>query len=268
MAKQNSIINLRGKVGDTVFTRGKNGYSAKPAPKKGTAAQKKKGKQPQNLRMGALNALAGQISGALKFYGYPFTPGSFYKRLMKRFHLEKSDARILLLDSLERMEVNDDYKFGELYPDMHVNAVEKKSALTVCLDLRHYPIDRKSINCFYMQVIVLMWNSADEVVIHEGKKTDWISFNDPLPLYCDIDFKKPAKASDYLVACRIVTGRNGHSTEDFPSQGIRIFTIGSFTKEGKQLLAERQAARELRQKERPVKREEVKEERVALRRRK
>ena len=97
MAKQDGLIQVKGKLGNKVFVRGKKGLdyvrsAAKEGTKRGEIAMRM-----QYNRTPFLNNLASQLNRLFEGYYRGLKSRDFYKRVHKLFRKEPLDDRLFLL---------------------------------------------------------------------------------------------------------------------------------------------------------------------------
>ena len=242
MGKQKGPVTLQGKIGDVVFTDGKFGKNAKSTPKLTEEQKKKKADLPQNKRTGYLNKLSTGIRGAVVYYADALKPGAFYSALASHFRHEKTNHRVLLLDELKDMEVHPKYQFSKICPRPGIELNISKMLYTAEVEIKDPAYKHAGSNCFYLQFILIVWNKEDNNCRHMAESTPWIQMNDKTAKYTTVKFKRTAKDTEYILACRCVLGVNGVEY-GYTQSGMQFLNIGSVTAEGKKMLEEKKAAR-------------------------
>ena len=253
MAKQKGAVKLSGKIGEVVFTDGKYGKNAKSKPKLTEEQRKKKAELPQNKRTGYLNKISSGIRNAVEYYAGALLHGEFYSGLASHFRNEKSNERLLLLAELKDLEVHPDYRFGKLCPLPGIELNISKMLYTAEVEIKDPAYKYGSSNCFYLQFILLVWNREDDNCRHMAESTPWIQITDKTAKYTTVKFKRTAKDTEYILACRCALGVNGVEY-GYTQSGMQFLNIGSVTAEGKKMLEEKKAAklaalREVKEKE-------------------
>ncbi len=214
--------------------------SNKPArPRKPVAPGSKKdeaGLKAQHSRTAELNALAGSINRVLKLYSPKIRANDFYQRLQRAFRKAGVKERLLLLWQLRNMEVNTAHQFFTLSPYPVLTIEKNRGQVVAALEVKgHINLPAQDSNCYYLQVVVCLWDKTDAAVVAVAKMTDWIPVTGGFPVY-SIDFGKHARATEYLVFVRVVCGYNRKDYEMVTLEGMQVFDVGSFTKEGNALL--------------------------------
>lgn len=237
MAKQIGALKLSGKFDDKI--------AVAQSKKKGRgyvkAASDKKMKnqsdqfKAETARTKLTNGLSSRINNIFKRAASYIKPSHFYRALNTRFRAEKSNERILLLDMLQDMEINEAYKLETLFSFPHLVAEEKPKELEVKLISDHHG-DRNDHECYFVEILVLMWNKKNDEIKYDVQKSEWIPTTAPLPVKGSFIFKRPNETTDYLIACRCVVGNNNSSPEYLTQQGIKILAVGSYGKREKELL--------------------------------
>ena len=269
MAKPTGITNFSGEVSGVVHVRSSaygNHTRSKPSVPSSKKAQE--GLKTQNTLTPAIVKLASQVRRVGKHYGKKFCPGSFYTGMMDLLRIPQSTTRILMLDALRNYEINKAYPFSRFFFRPKIDIMPLEDSLTVRLTLTEHADYHTDFNCYYLQIVAMIWNTENDDFVEEGKMTSWISVKDELPLGCDFVFAKPENAGDYLVMCHLVTGWNRESSLYFPDQGMRVVEAGSFSAASLRARADHEAARKklVEDNEAEHARKEVEGERVEMRR--
>jgi len=247
MAKvKQSIIPLTGKYGDDVVVRTKHGTHLRKTPKEHNKKYSSKFTDSKK-RTPILNNLAGEINRWTDLYYSRLKSDDFYVRVLKAFRTEPLNDRYVLLQTLQKFELNPDYPLEKL-GDCEIKITEEGDKLLIELEVKHHPSPgRYQANCYYNDLLLICWTKNDKSAMAEKWPSDWISLRDEKPVF-DFEFKKPDGANHWMLFLRQRLGKN-NSTFDINSltgEGMRVAAIGSFDKEDvsklKQLYAEREAS--------------------------
>lgn len=262
MAQQKGIINLRGKVGDMVYTIGKHGKRVRSAPTLTAEQKKAKAELPQNKKTAVFNALASTINSAVAHYASVLKPGNFYSKLHSIFRGENSDERTILLRPVQQVEINERYAFHKACPYPTVEVTVEKNAYLVDAAIE-MPRDKyRDNNSFSLEFIMLVFCKGSNSCRHSAKYSSWMLIKDRKPKYLTFRFPREAKDTDYLLACRAVFAVNCNEDGYWSSAVMRFFAGNAVTRKGLKLLADHAAARHA---DKTVKETVVEKERVAVR---
>lgn len=240
MAKAKAgLIGVEGKLGDHIFTSRKGRYGSyirqvvKPGTKKNEPALKQ-----QYSRTGFLNALASDINTMIKAHYGNFKSGRFYENLQSRFRQEPENNRLLLLQQLKGMEINDAYPLSNHGLPV-TDCIVRKTDLLVRLDVRRHPFSlTNNIDSYYYEVLAASWTKKEEPGDCERQYSEWVHTKDTLPVF-DFVFERPAGAIHWMVCVRIRLGHNEVEEESFLAEGIQIIASGSFDKREQEWLLAR-----------------------------
>ena len=127
MAKQEGPLRLSGKIGKLIHSTGGKGkaYTRQASQKK--IKNKSEKFIAEKERTALLNRLCSRINIIFKHGGKRIKPGVFYSNLGSRMREEKSCERILLLDMLRGMEVNEKYKLETIFSFPTVEVTEEEN---------------------------------------------------------------------------------------------------------------------------------------------
>ena len=216
--------------------KGKNYISKKPA-----AGNKKQ--EPalklQYQRTAFLNELAGELNGMIKDYCAFIWPSEFYQRVQSRFRKEPENIRILLLNRLLNMEVNQRNPITKLTynpPSVTLKGVEDNIILE--LSANSHPHPDSWGNCYFIEVLLLLWDDSGAPCEASVQRTNWIYNEGAYPVY-EMVFPKPDGTTDYLVAVRGSKGNDGVDFDMLGYMGMMIIEVGSFNKKSQKLLLKR-----------------------------
>jgi hypothetical protein len=239
MAKaKTGLIGIEGKLGDHIISRkGRYGSYIRQVVKPGTKKHEPALKQ-QYSRTGFLNALASDINTMVKSHCGSFKSGRFYENLQSRFRQEPENNRLLLLQQLKGMEINDAYPFSKHGLPL-TDCTARKTDLLVRLDVQRHPFSLTSdINNYYYQVLAATWTKKEEPGDCERQYSEWVHKKDALPVF-DFVFSRPTGAMHWMVCVRIRLGRNEVDEESFLADGMQIIDTGSFDKREQEWLLAR-----------------------------
>lgn len=240
MAKaKTGLIGVEGKLGDHIVTTSKSRYGStirqvvKPGTKKNEPALKQ-----QYSRTRFLNAFASDINTMMKADCGNFKSGRFYENLQRRFRQEPENNRLLLLQQLKGMEINDAYPFSNHGLPV-TDCVARKTDLQVRLDVRQHPFSlTRDIDSYYYEVLAASWTKKEEPGDCERQYSEWVHKKDVLPVF-DFVFKRAAGAIHWMVCVRIRLGHNEVEEESFLAEGMQIIAAGSFDKREQEWLLAR-----------------------------
>lgn len=124
------------------------------------------------------------------------------------------------------MEVNDDYpraKFG----DCIITGRELKNVFRIHLDSEKHPYPGEyGANCYYYELILVIWPKGKKGPTALRQASDWISFKDKTPAL-DFDFKLPQDAIHWMVCLRQYLGVNRKKIEAMVADGMQIMEVGT-----------------------------------------
>lgn len=239
MAKPNSVIKLRGKLGDQVHIDGKYGPSVRQAPKDGNKKDEA-ALEEQYSRTAYLNNLASELNRIIRAYSGSLKPTGFYQLLQKRFRKEPLNNRFMLLKQLEGMEVNSNYPLHKL-GDARVTVTTIRKKITVKLEVLYHPaayIGTYKANCYSYEVSLVCWANGDGAASHARQFGEWISLGDGLPDF-EFEFNRPADAVHWLVCLKQQAGYNEEPIPSFCAEGMQIISTGTFNKKDMELFTKR-----------------------------
>ncbi len=243
MAKQTGIINIRGKVGDAVYTGGKYGNLVRTAPELTEAQRKAKAASPQLKRIAAQNGIAGTINTAVAHYAGALKPGNFYQNLHKIFAEEVSPERTLKLRRVWNLEINENYSFAkaglfvkpEVKPEKHAYKVEAE----VYVPHEKY----RDNNSLSLEFIMIVFEKGTDECRYPVQYSDWMYIEDRTNKYISFEFPRKPKDTDYILACRAVFAVNGKEDGYWSSAVMRFLTGNAVTMKGLKLIADADAGR-------------------------
>lgn len=231
------IVKVEGKVGDNILLRGGRygphmRKAVKPGIKKDEPALKK-----EYSRTGFLNNLASEINAAIKEHCAVLKSGRFYELLLSRFRKEPINNRLLLLQTLKGMEVNEAYPFNN-HGVAEFLCNSNKQGLLVKLTVKKHPkAVRKGENCYCFEVLLLTWGMKEKTTDTACQYSEWVFQNKERPIF-DFYFERPGGAVHWLVAVRINLGSDEAATELLAADGMQLVDSGSFDKREMEWLAE------------------------------
>lgn len=212
---------------------GKN-YSSKK-PEAGLKKDEPVLKQ-QYRRTAFLNELASEINRMIKSRKGFVPSGRFYQNMQARFRKEPINNRLLILDRLKGMEINTLNRLQQISPAPAIDIKAIDDHIVVELTVTGHALPGKhNANCYFFEVVLLLWDDSGAPCQLYSKKTSWIYPEKGYPAF-DIDFQRPDGTTDYLVCVRESLGMNGREYKEMGTQGMLVAEVGSFNKKSKKLL--------------------------------
>ena len=248
MAKQRGAVGVRGKIGDTTFTDGKNGKRARQSA---TFTEKQKNdarNRPQVKRTAGLNRLGSPLRHAIRHYNYGHVSAGFWEDLLKAFREEKTNHRVLLLQKTVNMEIDFNRQFIEMCPVPR--PILKTTAKRYCFDVdisQPAKVD-EYYDCYCLQFILVVWNKKDELVRHMEEQTDWFSPKDSSLKFVTLKFLKTAEDTEWVLVCRLTQGQNSDETGYTTDCRLRIIATGTVSPESLKIIKQREAEIEAQKK--------------------
>ena len=241
MAKQRGAVGVRGKIGDTTFTDGKNGKRARQSATF-TAQQKNDARnRPQVKRTDGLNKLGSPLRHAIRHYNYGHVSTGFWRRMLEAFREEKTDHRVLLLQKTVNLEIDMERQFIESCPVPR--PIPKTTAKRYCFDVdisQPAEVD-DNYDRYFLQFIMIVWNKKDELVRHMEEQTDWFSPKDRSPKFVTLKFLKNPEDTEWVLVCRLVQGDNIGETGYVTDCRLRIIAAGTVSPESLKIIKQREA---------------------------
>lgn len=233
-----SIIKIRGELDGRIYKirKGKNYSSKKPAPgiKKDEPALK-----DQYTRTAFLNELASELNGMIKAYNNFIRPNEFYHNLQSLFRKEPENNRLLLLNQLKGTEINARHRLLKMNPAPEINVKAVGEHIITELTVTSHPRrPKRGSNCYFFEVVILLWDDTGAPCELYSQKTSWIYFAGGYPVY-DINFPLPDGTTDWMVCVRESLGVNDYEYDELGTQGMLVLEVGSFNKKSQKLLEER-----------------------------
>ena len=231
------MIKIEGKVEDKVLLGGGRygpymRKAVEPGTKKDEPALKK-----EYSRTGFLNNLASEINAAIKEHCGALKSSRFYEQLLSKFRKEPVNNRLLLLQTIKGMEVNDSYPFAK-HGVMEFLCEGDKKGLRVQLKVKAHPrVVKKGDNCYSFEVLLLTWGRKVKTTEVDCQYSEWVYQKKERPVF-DFYFKRPDEAVHWLVAVRINLGKDGIATELLAADGMQVIDSGSFDQREMDWLAE------------------------------
>ena len=238
MGKQRGIINVRGKVGDAVYTGGKYGNRVRTTPALTEAQKKAKAESPQLQKTLANNGIVSTINKAVAHYAGALKPRNFFQRLHKKFAEESSGERTLKLQRLWQWEINENYSFGKAGLLVKTDVKPGKNLYTVDAEIFIPPHQYRNNNSFSLEFIMLVFTKGTDECRHSVQYSSWMYFKNRKNKYLTFEFPREAKDTDYLLACRAVFAVDGKEDGYWSSAVMRFLTGNAVTKKGLKLLAD------------------------------
>jgi len=246
MAKVGStIMPVRGKLGEVVYTQGRYGNTVRKAPR-GGSRKRDIALQMQNHRTKFLNNLAGELNSWLNIYNGRLKSSDFYVRLQRCFRKEPINDRFLLLMGLRGFEINPNYPLGKL-GSCKLAVKEMTSSIKVSLQVEHHPDGgRYRANCYYDELLLLSWDKSKTRANADRQLSEWIYFKNGKPEF-EFMFPKPTGTTHWLLCLRQRLGVNEVELNSMKGEGMQVVEVGTFDKKEQalwdKLIAEREEKR-------------------------
>ena len=250
------IVNIKGKWGDYVMVDSKAyGPHIRKAPAPGYKKNDPAFKQ-QFGRNTLLNGMAGELNRIAKIYGGNFKRSDFYQQVQSRLRKEQGTNRFILLSQLKGMEINPEYPLQKLGSNL-LSVHTLKNKITVSVEVLAHPKEGKhGANCYYYDVILLLWNKNKKDATHSNQLSEWINMYDEL-LKFKFSFAKTAGTQHWLLCIRQRLGIDEKEMEAFVAEGMQIIDCGTFIKKDLELLKKREAERKTKRVIKVVQKKEV-----------
>jgi hypothetical protein len=155
-------------------------------------------------------------------------PGKFYRQLNKRFRTQPSDNRFLLLYTLKDMDIHPRYTLGSIHGDQQMVVKTRQRKINVTLKVRSRPKEDTRTNAFRYELLLLTWNQSDTDPSYSRKRTELISFNNPVGEF-EFSFETEADAVHWLLCLKLQQLFDGKPVS-WKVQAMRIMEVGTFDK--------------------------------------
>ena len=203
-----SNMQFSGTTGEFTFVFGKNGQFLRRKRGTVTPAKLNDSLRKNVLRNKPQNRTAVPVNRIMKEYAGYFKEGSFWPRLLSRIKKCADDDLHTHLTSLTGMDLNELHPMSQHITYKPYKIQKRKDHVIVELSmLSHASFRLNKNNCYYLEVILVLWNKQGAVTNHNSISTHWVSFEDPYPEY-DLTFRRTAKDSHYLLALRLLGGKD------------------------------------------------------------
>jgi hypothetical protein len=207
------------------FTR----KAVEPGTKKHEASLKK-----QYNRTPILNNLASEINKVITLHSDNHKHSRFYNEVHSRLRKEPENKRFLLLLQLKNLDIHPRYPLRKLgQADVSVKAVKNKGFITVTV--KYHPHKIRNANCYYYEVLLMMWNKTNKPAIYKRQLSDWVDMKKGNPEF-DFEFEKPAGTTHWLVCLRQRLGIDDKLISSFETDGMQIVAVGSFDRKEQKLM--------------------------------
>jgi hypothetical protein len=229
MAKVNrSLIDISGKIGDSVFVQRRGSEYVRKAPKPGSKKDEPVLKY-QYKRTRLLNKLASELNSVIKTYRRHFKGHDFYVRLQSLFRKEPSDNRFMLLSHLKDMEINTRYKSEkQSFYETSVSATKKN--ITVNFEILQHPSEIKfESDCYYYELILVTWDKSKKAPKHFNTLTVWIDKSKGMPEF-EFEFPNHTGVTNWLLCVYRRLGITKVEIENFLAESMLITDVGTFDK--------------------------------------
>jgi hypothetical protein len=228
MARQEGgPIKVKGKLGDTIYTRrGKYGSTVRKVVKAGTKKEEEALKEQYN-RTQYLNVLASDVNTMISAHSELLKSGQFYVDVQRKFRKEPLNHRLLLLYTLRGLEVHPKYPFRKQGKTI-ITAIPKNKGLQVQLQVAVKPEPEQfPVDSYCYEIMVATWTKKEEPGDCEQQFSEWVLLSEGRPEF-EFFFAKPPGALHWMVAVRIRLGKDGVPHEDNQCDGMIIADAGSF----------------------------------------
>lgn len=182
-------------------------------------------------RHNVVNRTALPVNDIVKQYVGSFKDWPFYTQMLKRLKKCEDDNPGTHLRSLAKLEVNQEHKLESMLTVAPYTITTYKDHVTITLKLNSHPnFSKKSNNnCFFYEVIVILWDKKGNVSTHDSISTEWVYYEDELPEY-DLDFKRTAADKYYLLALNLTGGENADTKKMMRDKAMMILGGGVIDK--------------------------------------
>lgn len=238
MARQRSIITLSGKIGNQVFVDSTSYKKHVRMPVRSGSRKDQPELKKQYSRTGFLNNLASQINVIMANQTDHFKGRSFYAEMQKLFRKETYDNRFLLLHQLEKLEINSLYRrtrFGTAALKYNISDDE----FTITLKPENHPAGSMSLNCYYLELLLLQWDATDKAPSCVKQLSEWITMDDRLPEF-DFIFDRNKDTFHWMLCLGQRLGFNKDANRNLECYGMEIIKTGTFNEEDLSILRERE----------------------------
>jgi hypothetical protein len=228
MAKSDSILGLRGTIGDLTFVKSR-AYGDHLRAKRGTykkAVVNEALKQESKTLISA-NIPAKIIKDAIDPYRGNFVGGTFWQRLVSLFRRQLKESRSIDFGKIGQFEVHEDHPFQRFLSIQPTIEIQRKAFIHIDVKYDHHPKFKvKGTDGYRLTVIGifpdLKKKSAKTIAIESGvmKLTGAIP---PLP----VQFAIPPRAKSFIICIRIEGCEKDKVVSMRGTTGLQIIASGS-----------------------------------------
>ena len=124
-----------------------------------------------------------QVNNVMKIYAGYFREGAFWPNLLSRLRKCPNDELATHLNSLAELELNKEHRFTSFNQPTY-DIESNKAGFTVQLGFNRHPdFKRNKANCYYYELVAILWGQGVKVPLHRSVETNWVSFKDDVPDY-------------------------------------------------------------------------------------
>ena len=222
----NSNVNFRGTIGELTYVkRGKKFYVRR---KRGTVKKAVINEKLQAVvdRNAAVNRTAVPINNILSEYAGKIKEGAFWQRLLSRIRKCANDKPETHLQNLANLELHEKHKLIEHVSIQSFTIKVDKDHFTISLPFGSHSFFRNpKKNCYYYELIVILFDKNGEVNTHDSVPTHWVYHSDQTPEYA-VDFKRTRFDKYYLFALKVNAGCNGQRGDGMGDLAMAILGGG------------------------------------------
>ncbi len=169
---------------------------------------------------------ATQVNDIMKEYAGHFKEGAFWQRLLSRLKKCKDDNPQTHLQSLAKLELNERHallKHVSITP-YSIKVYKDHFTLNLKFD-RHASFRNKKNNCYYYEVIALLWDNKPDITEHHSIPTRWIYYSHEVPEY-ELNFKRTKWDKYYLLVVNLIGGHDGITQRGMADRAMMILGGG------------------------------------------
>ncbi len=231
MAKNKSLLQLSGRIGDFDFVNSKS-YGPYVRARRGTYTPVTINDTLKiNARRSAkLNQLASPLYRLFTDVASGCRDNRLWPRMLSRFKSCSSDNTVLLLQQLAGLNMHDGYPIGKIWslPTYSI----RFTGTELLLDIADAPKPRFSslstkANSFRYSISAFFLPVKKETWIMDETCTDWLSFSDTDTAY-QFSFAVPKGKGGYVLCIKLDGGLNKRIIENMDAQRMMVLTAGAY----------------------------------------
>ncbi|HMJ45989.1 MAG TPA: hypothetical protein VK498_01580 [Ferruginibacter sp.] len=242
MAKSvNPVVKIIGKFDDQVHVENKYGrHIRKVSNKKGS--KETPAFKEQQFRTSFINKYASEINRLADRYAEHRKVTNFYHQIQKKFRINYSENRYLLLNQLKGLNVLK--KPLEKLSFHEFGVIINKDHFDIELKIKQHPPGGKyDASCYSYDIIIITWKKGEDNGTAEKKHTQWYSRYEKVPTF-DIRFKHPTGTEHWLLLLRIHLGDKNHALDFSDTSAMQIIETGTMNAKDELELKKKKAALE------------------------